>query len=161
MGSHEKTREGETNEWYTPQHILDALGPFTLDPCTSERRPWNTATLHFTDRGLERTWIGFVWCNPPYGPHAWRWLSKLAEHGNGIALIFARTETKGFFDEVWSKADALLFLRGRLKFHRHDLAATTSNAGAPSVLVAYGETAVERLKSSELDGVLIESWLHL
>ena len=37
---------------------------------------------------------------------------------DGIALIFARTETEGFVREVWGKADAVLFLHGRLNFHR-------------------------------------------
>ncbi len=40
--------------------------------------------------------------NPPYGEQTERWLAKLAKHGNGIALVYARTETKMFFDSVWN-----------------------------------------------------------
>jgi hypothetical protein len=40
----------------------------------------------------------------------------MKEHGNGIALTFARTETKMFFECVWNGASALLFLKGRLSF---------------------------------------------
>lgn len=36
---------------------------------------------------------------------------------NAMALIFARTETRMFFDHVWPKAQAVLFLEGRLYFH--------------------------------------------
>lgn len=159
MGSHERTIEGESDEWYTPRYIIDALGPFMTDPCTSTRRPWDTAKIHYTTRGLQRPWLGMVWCNPPYGHETWDWLRKLADHGNGIALIFARTETVGFFNEVWGKATGLLFLKGRLKFERWDLSPTHSNAGAPSVLVAYGDEATQRLKNSGLEGVFVEGWM--
>jgi len=40
-----------------------------------------------------------------------QWLEKLKYHGNGIALIFARTETKCFFEHIWNDADAILFFK--------------------------------------------------
>jgi hypothetical protein len=40
---------------------------------------------------------------------------------------------------VWSKADGLLFLHGRLHFHYPDGTRAAANSGAPSVLVAYGQ----------------------
>jgi hypothetical protein len=90
-------------------------------------------------------WIGRVWLNPPYGRETGNWLAKLADHGNGIALIFARTETEMFFEQVWERADALLFLRGRLHFYHVDGTKAAANAGAPSVLIAYGENNVNSL----------------
>jgi len=27
-----------------------------------------------------------VWVNPPYGPHMVKWMQKMAQHRNGIAL---------------------------------------------------------------------------
>lgn len=87
--------------------------------------------------------------NPPYGREAAEWLDKLSIHGNGIALIFARTETEMFFQHVWSKADALLFFRGRLYFHHVNGKKAKANAGAPSVLIAYGSEnakALEKVK---------------
>lgn len=161
MGSHERTREGATNDWLTPDYIIDALGPFDLDPCANARHPTRCARHGWTERGLDRPWKGRVWLNPPYGPHAGKWLERLADHGDGIALIFARTETAAFFDNVWARADGLLFLRGRLQFLRPDLTVgraadgSSTNAGAPSVLVAYGVRNVERLKASGLDGHLV------
>ncbi len=83
--------------------------------------------------------------NPPYGPETGKWLEKLADHGNGIALIFARTETEMFFEQVWKRADCLLFLKGRLHFHRIDGSRAEFNAGAPSVLVGYGKEAYCRM----------------
>jgi len=56
------------------------------------------------------------WLNPPYGTETFKWLAHLAEHRRGIALIFARTETKGFHREIWNKAHAVFFFEGRLSF---------------------------------------------
>lgn len=73
--------------------------------------------------------------------------------------MFARTETAGFAEEVWGKADSLLFLHGRLHFHHVDGTRARANAGAPSVLIAYGANAVERLVASGLEGSLVRTWL--
>lgn len=147
------------DEWLTPPSIIQALGEFDLDPCAphASRRPWDTAKHHYSaeDDGLSKPWHGRVWCNPPYGLEAARWLERLAAHGDGIALIFARTETAMFFDHVWNKADALLFFRGRLHFHHVDGSRAPANAGAPSVLVAYGQRNKRALQSSGLPGFVL------
>jgi hypothetical protein len=139
MGGHQSARM-ITDEWLTPPEIIEALGPFDLDPCAPINRPWDTAKHHYTveDDGLTMPWKGRVWCNPPYGRETGKWLAILASHGNGTALIFARTETRMFFDYVWERATALLFIRGRLHFYHVDGTRSTLNAGAPSVLAAYG-----------------------
>ena len=87
----ERTETGK-DEWLTPPEIIHALGCFDLDPCAPVVRPWPTATRHYTieDNGLVQPWDGRIWCNPPYGTETGRWLARMAEHGNGIALIFAR-----------------------------------------------------------------------
>lgn len=158
MGGHH-SHASQKDEWLTPPHILDALGPFDLDPCAPIVRPWPTAAHHLTieDDGLSAPWPpgARVWCNPPYGKAAEKWLTKLADHGNGIALIFARTETKMFFDQVWDRAHGLLFLRGRLHFYHVDGTMAVHNSGAPSVLVAYNTENADRLASSGLDGQFI------
>ena len=160
MGSHQSAR-ARTTTWLTPPEIIAALGTFDLDPCAAPSpRPWSTASRHIElpADGLAAEWHGRVWLNPPYSFEAWRWLDKLADHGRGTALIFARTETAGFFREVWRKADALLFLEGRLYFHRPDGARAEANSGAPSVLVAYGTDDVERLAKSGLPGAFVAEW---
>jgi phage N-6-adenine-methyltransferase len=152
-----ETTVSTTDVWLTPPHILEALGPFDLDPCSSEDRPWDTAKTHYTikDDGLRQEWSGRVWCNPPYGPKMGPFLSKLAAHsGGGTALIFARTETKAFFDQVWDKATAILFIKGRLKFHKPN-GELGGTAGSPSVLIAYGEADAEILKSCNINGKYI------
>lgn len=156
IGGHQSAKMAK-DEWLTPPHVLEALSPFDLDPCAPVVRPWPTAARHFTVErdGLCQRWDGRVWLNPPYGREIGSWLGRLAEHGNGVALIFARTETAFFFDHVWSKASAILFLQGRLYFHHVDGTRARANSGAPSCLVAYGEENVLDLERSGLAGKLI------
>lgn len=160
LTSHQRPHHGATNVWLTPPEIIDALGPFDLDPCAApEPRPWPTATWHVTlpDDGLHgHDWgTDFVWCNPPFGPEAGEWLEAMAEHRNGIALCPARTETRWFVAQVWRRADAVLFLHGRPHFHYPDGRRGKANSGAPIVLVAYGPTAVDRLATAGLEGSLV------
>jgi phage N-6-adenine-methyltransferase len=145
-----------TDVWLTPPSIIKALGEFDVDPCASLDRPWDTAKKHYTieDDGLKQEWSGRVWCNPPYGKAMNPFLEKMVAHGNGVVLIFARTETKAFFDYVWDKADAILFIKGRLKFHTPD-GLQGGTAGSPSVLIAYGAENVKALENSGIAGKIV------
>lgn len=168
MAGHESQSAG-TVEWLTPLSVINKLGPFDLDPCHPTHL-WPTAERWFTriENGLLQRWWGRVWMNPPYASgEIDKWMARLADHGRGTALIFARTETDSFFEYVWYRATALLFLRGRMTFHVGepyidedgrrfefgDLA--PGNAGAPSVFCAYGDEDAGRLASAGFDGVLV------
>ncbi len=146
------------DEWLTPKYITDDLGPFDLDPCSpGDRRPWDTANYHLTKEhdGLRAPWFGRVWCNPPYGKETPRWLEKLANHGNGIALVFARTDVAWFTDYVWRRANAVKFIQGRLSFCTVDGNVGKSNSGGPSCLIAYGISNVEKLNCSPINGHMV------
>ena len=155
MGSHESCNFIKT-EWLTPRNIIEGLPVFDLDPCSPINRPWSTARNHFTieDDGLVNEWYGRVFCNPPYDNSA-TWLQKMVNHGNGIVLIFARTETKLFFQHVWNKASAILFIEGRITFCHVTGEKASMNAGAPSVLIAYGDECAELLSKSNIPGKFI------
>lgn len=86
-------------EWLTPPVLVNKLGKFELDPCSPVDAPFFHTENNFTilDDGLKREWFGRVYLNPPYGRGMELWIEKLKIHGNGIALIFARTETRLFF----------------------------------------------------------------
>lgn len=147
----------QTDTWLTPRWLLDTLGRFDLDPCCPVGMPWSTADRHFTplDNGLILRWDGRVWLNPPYGRALSAWLARMVAHGRGTALMFARTETAAFFEYVWGAGSAALFVRGRLKFC--DVAGTpANNAGAPSVLVAYGQDDAEILHDADIEGQFVE-----
>lgn len=156
MGSHQSTKM-KNDEWLTDPKLIESLGRFDLDPCSPINRPWDTAKNHYhkLDDGLQKDWFGRVWCNPPYGREATKWLKKLKNHGNSIALIFARTETKMFFDHVWNDADAILFIKGRLYFHYVDGKRANANSGAPSCLIAYGKDNIKALIDSKIEGKIV------
>jgi hypothetical protein len=161
--NHQQSDESK-EEWLTPPSIIKALGFFDLDPCSPpvHKRPWDIALQHYAGEfvsvresenidGLVAPWFGRVWCNPPYGNKTFEWLEKCALRGNAIALIFARTDTKGFHREIFQKAQGLFFLEGRLSFY-HVTGEKGSTANAPSVLVAYGSNNADSLRNSGLKG---------
>ena len=151
MGGHHSAA-ALSDTWLTPPEILRALGKFDLDPCAApDPKPWSTAEHHYTlpTDGLTTPWFGRVWCNPPYSRATGTWLHRLADHGQGTALVFARTETSWFIDTVWERADAVLFIHGRLHFHHADGSRAKHNAGAPSCLVAYGASDAAILAQEE------------
>jgi hypothetical protein len=84
IGSHQKTLGG-SQDWITPRWIIDD--------------------------GLTTPWHGRMWLNPPFDRYVvGKWISKLAAHGNGTALLHLRAEA-GWFEPVGaSSADVALML---------------------------------------------------
>ena len=161
LGSHQRTI-GHSQVHLTPRRILDPLGRFDLDPCGNAVRPWDCARVTFTeaDDGLAQDWFGRVWLNPPFDTRQIAlWLEKMARHDCGIALVHARTDTQ-WFKVIRSAASGLLFLEGRVIFHKADGSQQTTrdgkvaNSGAPVLLAAYGAADLDALADSGLDGML-------
>lgn len=156
IGGHQSAA-ANSETWLTPPDILEVLGPFDLDPCAAPLpRPFVTARhmVSLPDDGLSIDWFGRVWGNFPYGRKMAVWMRRMAAHGCGTALTFARTETEWFFEAVWRApaVEAVLFLEGRLNFHYPDGRRSKYNAGGPSVLIAYGAEDADRLHDSGLSG---------
>lgn len=148
-----------THVWLTPPHIKLPLGKFDLDPCAAPApRPWDTAEEMWTlpHDGLAHDWHGRVWLNPPYGRETGKWLSKLSQHGNGTALVFARTDTLMFRTCVWPTASAALFLDGRPHFYHQDGTRARGNSGGPLMLIAYGRYDAAMLFACGLPGKYVD-----
>lgn len=159
IGGHTKPNKGTDMIWLTPPSILRQLGVFNLDPCAAPSpRPWPTAARHIEPpaNGLEADWEGRVWLNPPYDEQIDQWLRRMALHGSGIALIFARTEIDAWQRWVWPYADSLLFISGRLYFYLPDGTRAKGNAGGPSALIAYSKDDSRILESSGIEGAIVE-----
>lgn len=171
IGSHQRSI-GKSQVHITPKWIIDALGPFDLDPCAADPRPWDCAERNLTeaDDGLSAEWGGRVWLNPPFHRYqVGRWVERMAAHACGIALLHARTETE-WFQPIWTSATALFFLARRVTFcqangnpqivsdplSKHY--GKPANSGAPVVLVAFSASDAGRLAESGLAGVFVDRW---
>jgi len=130
----------DSDTWLTPPWILDLVrlvggddGGIALDPCPGPFG-WTGAKCEIRlDRGqdgLEVDWKGvldhsgnegLVYVNPPYGPgHLALWSQKIlreAEKGCEVIALLPATPGPEWFQSFAPKADAVLFLSGRPKFH--------------------------------------------
>ncbi len=136
------------DEYYTPPHIVAALGEFDLDPCagpvsTLARECWRPPA-----DGLAREWHGRVWLNPPYSSLL-PWLERFLAHGNGITLVNTRMETL-WAQRLLAAAAGVLLLRGRVRF-----VGAGDNSPIGSMLVALGERNLAALRACTLPGCLL------
>lgn len=143
------------DEWYTPKWLIDALGPFDLDPCAAPVPPFRTASEMYgkMQDGLSMEWdpVKTVWLNPPYSSRLLRsFVEKLSLHGNGIAIVVNRTDNLLFQEVIFPRAKSMLFMRRRVKFID-----PSGNARSPmfgSCLIAFGEECDRRLRECGIEG---------
>lgn len=153
---------GATDEWYTPRYIFDALGErFDLDVAAPVDGGPNVPCDEFHESdSLNRPWYGFVWMNPPFGGRNGLvpWLNRFFDHGNGIALTPDRTSAP-WWQEANAKADATLFIAGKVKFIRPD-GSEGKSPGTGTTLFASGERAVIallRAQEASLGAVMVKA----
>ena len=166
---HETTASDTPVEWYTPAWVFEMLDvQFDLDPCApAGGLPWITARQFYSlpQDGLKLPWQGKIWCNPPYGAETKKWLKRMNEHRNGIALVFARPDTD-WFHAYAAKADAILFIKGRIKFvdksgnpplvlDKKTGEMKPSGPGAGSMLIAWGVGCTAALERNADKGFLV------
>ena len=132
--------------WETPQNFFDMLNTkykFNTDVCAIKS---NTKCKHFfTPRmdGLQQSWKGVCWMNPPYGRNFTRkWVEKaFMESRKGcivVALLPVRTDTRWFHDFIYNKKDVSIeFVQRRLKF-----SGSKNAAPFPSMVVVFGKKKV-------------------
>ncbi|MDD3040717.1 DNA N-6-adenine-methyltransferase [Bacteroides sp.] len=128
----------------TPKHLLITVeeffnGQIDLDPCSnSETKPNVPALVHFTENtnGLDRSWYGKVFVNPPYSRYVNEWVNKcIQEYNEGhtteiILLVAARPDNRWFNslqNHPWCA------IKGRLKFSDAE-----NSAPFPSALFYIG-----------------------
>lgn len=130
----------QTDEWATPQHLFDELNAefgFTLDVCADH---WNHKTPVYFDKetdGLNQTWSGVCWMNPPYGRTIKQWMAKAYEASLGgatvVCLVPARTDTAWWWD--YAMKGEVRFIRGRVKFVNRN--GGGDSAPFPSAIVVF------------------------
>ena len=153
MSKHHEASVGLSDEWYTPVEIFHALRlVFDLDPCSPGEGHWVPAKKIYTkqDDGLSKPWHGAVFMNPPFGGRngVVPWLKKFIAHGQGIAIVPARTSA-GWFQDYATQAQVHLFPRGKTKFVRPD-GSVGKSPGHGIVLLGMGFAPCYALRSSDL-----------
>lgn len=141
-----------SEEWETPQDLFDQLNEtykFNLDSCATDENAKCEVYFALPDTdGLIEPWClfedigvipGRVFCNPPYGRGTIdKWTKKAREeieNGNAeliVMLLPVRTCTRWFHEDVVPVADAVYFIRGRLKF-----GGAKNSAPFPSMVAVY------------------------
>lgn len=129
-----------SDDWGTPQAFFDELNEefgFTLDACASKRNAKCERFFSIEENGLEQTWTGTVWLNPPYGREIGLWLKKAVESWRGgatvVCLVPARTDTAWWHD--YAALGEVRFVRGRLRFVSAE--GEKSSAPFPSAVVVF------------------------
>jgi len=124
-----------TNE-ATPRSFYEQLNAefaFNYDPCPLNPTP--------TTNGLVEVWGKRAYINPPYGKEIRMWLEKAnkeIEIGNteiAVFLLPAYTDVKWFHEVVLPKGE-IRFIKGRLKFGKHN-----NTAPFASMIVIFRQTA--------------------
>lgn len=146
---------GQSDEWYTPAYVFEALGcEFDLDVAHPAEKVTNVPAKQFiTSNSLDQTWHGYVWMNPPFGGRnsLAPWLDKFFDHGNGIALTPDRTSAP-WWQEAARKADAILFIDGKVRFLR-PCGTEGKSPSNGTTLLAAGAKAVEALTRAAQNGL--------
>lgn len=152
MAAYEK--HGESDEWYTPKYIFDALGlVFSLDvaaPIDGPRHVPCYNWYHRIDNGLSRRWYGTVWANIPFGHQRNKreWAARFFDHGNGILLMPDRSSAP-WFQEFAPMADAICWVSPKIKFERPD-GTLGESPGTGTCLMACGAKSVAAIVGSGL-----------
>lgn len=140
----------------TPKYIITALGYFDLDPCAGEntfigKENW---WIGRGEDGLERSWFGFVYCNPPFSKKE-IWIKKMIEHNNGIMILPERGSAPWF--GPLAEWVGKYFVMGK----KINFVGGPSSNNLGSVLFPFGKEAVERIYNSGLAGHFVEvKWFH-
>jgi site-specific DNA-methyltransferase (adenine-specific) len=139
------------DDWCTPECVLERVrkvGRIELDPCDNAQSIVGAASS-WMGSGLEWTWRGLAFCNPPYSTLR-RWLAKCAEEARGgveiIALVPARTDTRAWHESA-TTARAVCFWRGRITF-----VGAPHPAPFPSAVLYWGPSGKLGVFTSAFDG---------
>jgi phage N-6-adenine-methyltransferase len=116
----------------TTARYSNYLGPDHEDPARRDALVCSWAD--YCDPGLG------IFVNPPYSREVGQWIEKAAAeslHRPVVVLVYARTETVWWHEQVLPLARKITFIRGRLKFVDPATGEERNNATAPSVLLFF------------------------
>ncbi len=127
-----------TDLWSTPQDFFEKINTvfkFDLDVCATVDNAKCERFFSEETNGLEQSWTGNVWMNPPYGRGIGEWVEKAYKSAkeNGatvVCLLPARVDTSWWHD--YCAKGEIHFVKGRLKF-----GGAKDNAPFPNAVVVF------------------------
>ena len=133
----------ETDEWSSPRELVepiaDALNGFDLDPCSgAEQSPFAADTYTAEDDGLEQSWYGRVWVNPPYSAMS-EWTAKATTEtrdGDAETVVYL---CKGDSSTAWWQRAATAATLVCAIDHRLSFGDGENSAPFASHLIVFGE----------------------
>jgi len=153
--------EDEENDGYATKPklwrpISNVIGGFDLDPASGAENEQIADDIYtIEDNGLQQSWVGNVWLNPPFSKKLEFYRKAVNEYGRGnadmiVALSPSDTSTK-WFQNWFSQANILCYLEGRDWYVQ---------GGSPSfntVVGVWGETTPELLRVLERKGTVTKT----
>ena len=147
---------GDNQEYYTHPDLVGALGPFDIDVCTGEFRPWSHAPINYTlkEDGLAQDWGGKkAWGNFPFDRYGiTAWYKKFSDNNNGCALQIGKTDTQWFRGYVKPFATSMLLMDQRIYFYKRSGERHEANCGGAPIIVNYGEECAQAAEDSGIGG---------
>lgn len=132
----------ESDQRFTPQHVLDVVrefAPIALDPCTTQNNPVRAASFYTeAGDGLAQPWFGLTFWNCPYSrgqPLKWAERANGAWRGSeveSIGLVISDTSTAAV-RYLLATANAVAFWNKRICF------AGDAGAKFANLFAYYGE----------------------
>lgn len=139
MTIREALHSSESNEWYTPEWVIDTarcvMGGIDLDPasCAAANAVVGAREYYtIAQDGLSRDWYGRVWLNPPYGRDKTRknqsnqalWSQHLIDQykaGDVVeaCLLVNAVPDRNWFLPLWEFP--ICFFYDRIRFWRPDV----------------------------------------
>lgn len=144
----------DRNTWCTPKWITDALGEFTLDPCSNDRSTVQARETYQLGRGQDglelaaavpACWRVFV--NPPYeGGAVVRWV-RAYQHTRFCFLLRLDPSTK-WFAELYARTQLILVPRGnRIQFEPPPGVKASSNPFPHALFYAWAADATPAIRA--------------
>lgn len=165
---HHVTQNTGHIEWYTPPEYIEAarlcMSEITLDPASCEFANRTVQAEHFFslgDDGLQQSWFGRVWLNPPYadgmiGPFAQKFIDEWDAERiiEAILLVNNATET-AWFQLLLTRASRLCLPKGRIKFLNEQGKPENSPTQGQAILY-FGESPYEFQQCFRRFGPILE-----
>lgn len=136
----------------TPGYVLAPIraalgGTIELDPCTTPDNPVGAARFFCppADGAAEPWQASSVFCNPPYGKARERWVYRCREAalaGARVVLLIPAATDTAIFQAALCSADAVVFIRGRVKFGVLRPNERQAAASHPSSLIGWNTDLV-------------------